>query len=263
MVVPNFLFDIILFGALLLAAFLDSSYQSLTGGAATLAVVGFSLYIASQEWAGTLMRRRMWSQESVAEAVALSSLGFIYFWWRNQSDFSLLILSIGLMMASLVVTIAIIAAFGAAIKDRDARPVLGLTLTVIGVLILGVLGGVLTLFLGGLSPLPAKALVIGIGLAIWKIRQLVRPPKANPLSVPAAPSVPAPRTGRVQQDWDMSHAEPGGARWILIPRGGTLLDRFVPVLVLGAILFVVSRQTSPSKLWTPTASAEPTSSQRN
>jgi hypothetical protein len=54
---------------------------------------------------------------------------------------------------------------------------------------------------------------------------------------------------RVQFGHHSSHG-----RW-LIPKRGTLLDRFVPVLVLGAILFVAARQIKSPDLWTPTPAA--------
>lgn len=259
MVVSNLLFDIVLFGALFLAAFADGAF-SLTGGVATLIVVGAATYIAAQEWCDALLRRRMWTQEALSTAIALSALGFIYFWWRNQSDFSLLVLSVGLMMASLMVAIALIAAFGAAFKDRDARPILGLGLTFVGAYTLGVLGGVLTLFLGGGSPQLAKVLVIGIGLFGWKIRQSVRPPQENIHATNKSISQTSiADAGANQSEWDLSLPSTHAARWALIPRQGTLLDRFIPVLVLGAILFVAARQINAPELLRAT-SAAPTDS---
>ena len=259
MVVSNLLFDIILFGALLLAAFADGA-SPLTAGVATLLVVAAATYVAAQEWCDALLRRRIWTQEALSTAIALSALGFIYFWWRNQSDFSLLVLSIGLMMASLMIAIALIAAFGAAFKSRDARPVFGLFLTLVGAYTLGVLGGILTLFLGGNSPFFAKLLVIAIGLFGWKVRQAIRPPHENihatnqaiGETTVAAPDAPA-------AEWDLSLPATHATRWALIPRKGTLLDRFIPVLVLSAILFLAARQINTPELLS-TSSAAPTDS---
>jgi len=259
MVVANFLFDIVLFGALFLAAFADGAYP-LTSGIASLVVVGIATYFAAQEWCDALLRRRVWSQEAISTAIALSALGFIYFWWRNQSDFALLILSIGLMMASLMVAIALIAAFGTALKSMDARPLFGLLLTIVGAYTLGVLGGVLVLFLGGASPLVAKFLVIGVGLFGWKIRQAVRPPHEN---IHATNQAVAQTSSASKSEWDLSLPATNGARWALIPRGGTLLDRFVPVLVLGALLFVVSRRVNSLEVWNPTPPAAADSSAQN
>ena len=107
MVVSNFIFDIVLFGALFLAALADGALPQ-TFGVATLLAVGAAIYIGAQEWCDALLRWRQWTQESLSSAVALSTLGFIYFWWRNPGDFALLVLSIGLMMASLMVAIAVL-----------------------------------------------------------------------------------------------------------------------------------------------------------
>ena len=244
MVVSNLLFDIVLFGALFLSAFADGAF-SITGGVATLIVVGAATYIAAQEWCDALLRRRIWTQEALSTAMALSVLGFIYFWWRNQSDFSLLVLSIGLMMASLMIAIALIAAFGAAFKGRDARPIGGLFFTIIGAYTLGVLGGVLTLFLGGTSPVLAKVLVVGIGLFGWKIRQTVRPPRENIHVTNEANGQERSASG---SEWDLSLPSTHATRWALIPRQGTLLDRFIPVLVVGAVLFLAARQINAPEL---------------
>lgn len=243
MVVSNLIFDVVLFGALLLAAIADGALP-FTSGVVSLLVVGAAVYVGAQEWCDALLRRRQWTQEALSTAVALSTLGFIYFWWRNQSDFALLILSVGLMMASLMVAIAVLAVFGAVFKERDLRPLAGLLLTVIGAFALGVLGGVLALFLGGGATLFAKVLVIGLSLFGWKIRETVRPPAENNLA-----------SGQAQQngsDFDLSLPATHATRWALIPRGGTLLDRFVPVLLLGAVLFLTARQLNSPDLWNPT-----------
>src|SRR5687768_8526709 len=144
MVVPNLLFDVILFGALLLAAVLDNSIAAFHGGASFLAV-GAATYVAAQELSDALTRRHWWTQESLATALSLSTAGFIYFWWRNDSDLALLVLSIGLMMASLMAAIATIGGCGTALKEMSLRPLAGLLLSVMSALILGLLAGLLTL----------------------------------------------------------------------------------------------------------------------
>lgn len=253
MVVSNLLFDIVLFGALLLASLADGAWPQ-TFGVATLVVVGAAIYIGAQEWCDALLRRRQWTQDALSTAVALSTLGFIYFWWRNPGDFALLILSIGLMMASLMVAIAVIAAFGGAFKERSAGPLAGLILTTVGALALGILGGVLVLFLGGGASVFAKVVVIGLSVFAWKIRETLRPPAANShaegsVTPGVAPGVAAPA------NFDLSLPATHTARWALIPRGGTLLDRLAPVLVLSAILFIAARQMKSPDLWNPTPPA--------
>lgn len=251
MVVSNFIFDIILFGALLLASVADGALPQ-TFGVATLLAVGAAIYIGAQEWCDALLRLRQWTQDALSTAVALSTLGFIYFWWRNPGDFALLILSIGLMMASLMLAIAVLAAFGAALKERSAQPLIGLVLTIFGAFALGILGGVLVLFLGGAASVFAKVIVIGLSVFAWKIRETIRPPQAN-IHADGGKASAAPT------DFDLNLPSTHAARWALIPRGGTLLDRLAPVLVLSAILFLAARQMKSSDLWNPTppASADP------
>jgi hypothetical protein len=127
-----------------------------------------------------------------------------------------------------------------------------LVLTVVGAFALGILGGVLVLFLGGAASLFAKAVVIGLSVFAWKIRETVRPPQANI-------HADGGKTPTAQTDFDLSLPSTHAARWALIPRGGTLLDRLVPVLFLSAILFLAARQMKSPDLWNPTppASADP------
>ena len=238
MVVSNNIFDVILFGALLLAA-LVYGFVPGTAGAVALLIAGGAVYIAAQEWCDGLIRRKLWTQDAFSTAIALSVLGFIYFWWRNTSDFALLILSIGLMMASLMITIGIIAAFASSFKERTPAPLLGLVLTFLGAFSLGVFGGVLALFLGGGAGLTAKVLVVGVALFVWKLRETLRPPAANEHAAPETIVAPS---------------ETHAIRWALIPRGGTLLDRFVPVLVLAVVMFFFGSQIStPDQLTAPVA----------
>lgn len=243
MIVSNLLFDIFLFGALLVAAFADRQFPQLWGGA-SLIVVGVAAYIASQEWSDALMRRRRWTQESLSAALTLSTLGFIYYWWRNESDFSLLILSVALMMSSLMVAIATIAALGSAFKESKPGPILGWFLTAGGALALGVTGGVLVLLLSNEATPFAKVMLLGIGLFIWKVRETVRPPLAN---VHAQNADVASQNG---SDLDLSLPSTQAVSWLPIPQRGTLLDRFLPVLIIGAVLFIVAPQIKSTDLLT-------------
>jgi hypothetical protein len=249
MIVSNLLFDIILFGALLASTLIDKSMPQ-TVGAASLIVVGLAVYISAQEWGDTLLRRRVWTQESLATAVALSVLGFIYFWLRNESDLALLALSITLMMASLMVAIATIAAISSAFRDKSSAPILGWFVTVGGGLVLGILGGALVLFLGGGATLFAKVLVLGIALFGWKIRETINPPAIN---IHAGGSAVQPENAEPEGDLVLpaTHTQ----NWFFLPQRGTLLDRFMPVLVLGAILFVAARSIQSPDLWTQTPPA--------
>jgi hypothetical protein len=191
-----------------------------------------------------------WENPNAAVVGARETAGFIYFWWRNQSDFILLLLSIGLMMASLMVAIATLAALGSTLKDKSPAPIGGWILTVLVAFVLGIQGGVLALFLGGGATLFAKVLVLGISLFGWKIRETLRPPQPNFRAQHAAdPASPA------SSDFDLSLPATQTQHTFLIPQRGTLLDRFVPVLVLGAILFVAARQIKSPDLWTPTPPA--------
>lgn len=252
MVVSNLLFDVILFGALLLAALLDSFFPILHGGASLLAVGG-ATYIAAQEWCDAAQRRNLWTQESLATSLALSVAGFIYFWWRNQSDLSLLVLSIGLMMAALMVTIALIASLGHIGREKTPAPLGGFLLTSFGAILLGLMAGSLMLALGrdaATMPLYMKALLIGFGLILWKLRENLRPPAPYTLPTTVAPPITDKFSApEVLPDSPAASA----ARPALIPQRGTLLDRFIPALVLGAILFLASRQNGA--LLAPAASA--------
>jgi hypothetical protein len=249
MIVSNFVFDLILFGALFAATLIDRTVPQ-SVGAASLIVVGLAVYVAAQEWGDTLLRRRVWTQESLATAVALSVLGFIYFWWRNQSDLALLALSITLMMASLMIAIATIAAVSGAFRDKSPKPILGWFLTVGGGVVLGVLSGALVLFLGGGATLFAKVLVLGIALFGWKIRETLNPPAIN-----VHAGMTAAQDGTSDSATELAMPTMHTQHWFLLPQRGTLLDRFMPVLVLGAILFVAARQIHSPDLWTPTPPA--------
>jgi hypothetical protein len=230
---------------LVAAAALDYFFPGLHG-IATFLAAGAATYVAAQEFCDLLTHRKLWTQESLATALALSVAGFLYFWWRNDSDLILLGLSIGLMMASLMVAISIIGSFGAAIKEGSARPVAGLLLTIAGAIILGCLAGLLAL----ISSPSGKLWAIGIGIILWKTRENVRPPQPNALS---QPPVAPPAEQPASPDLNAAAVSPHG-RVALIPQRGTLLDRFLPVLILGALLFIALKQTN-SSLGLPAAPA--------
>lgn len=250
MVLPNFAFDALMFGLLLLAAGLDSAFP-LTHGVLTLLVVGGATYWAAQELSDTLLRGAGWTQESLATSAALCAGGFLYFWLRNSSDLALLALSIGLMMSALMISISILASIGAAFKEGKITPILGWFATTIAALALGIAAGVLALVLGlsSLALLPLKIGGIVGALILWKLREKIAPPSVNPhfQSATALQSPPAPGAAST-----LSSA-PGAvpvavpvatplvtSRAALFPQRGTLFDRLFPLLVLGFLLAVLT-----------------------
>ena len=241
MVVSNGLFDGLLFGALLLGLGLDAAFPALRG-TAFLVACGAAVYMAAQEWSEALARRRFWTQEQLATAVALSIGGFIYFYFRNESDFVILVLSIGLMMASLMVAIATMAAFGAAFKQLSPAPLLGYLATAAGGFAIGALAGLITLE----TPVMAKFAVLAISFALWKVREALAPPgqqiaNASDGSAPIPPEAfePAPNAASPAAPLPI-HPQ----SWHLMPRRGTLLDRFIPLLLIGGLMILVLRQPS-------------------
>lgn len=258
MLVSDSLFDVILFGALLLASVLDFLCPALQG-ACTLFVAGAAIYVAAQELCDALAHRNSWTQESLATSLALSTGGFVYYWWRNQSDLALLVLSIGLMMASLMVTISFIAALGAAFKDKSPQPLVGLVLTTGGSLALGLLAGLLTVLT--LNAALAITLAAAVGLALWKVREKVNPPARNPMTQSVLPGNAVESSAATASVNPLADGSAGaetrapqplphpGGRWMLVPQRGTLLDRFLPVLVLGALLFAVLKGAGTSLLF--------------
>ena len=227
MILPNLAFDALLFGLLLVAAAIDSAFP-ITHGAASLLVVGGATYWAAQELAEWLLRRIGWSQESLATSLSLCTAGFIYFWLRNQSDFALLALSIGLMMGSLMLAISILAAFSATFREGRATPLVGWLATSLLSIGLGVAVGFAVLALGraGIAGLPLKIGGIAAALVLWKLREMLAPPAVNAhYTQPGAQEIAPPQNERVA----------------LFPQRGTLLDRLVPVLILGVIAIVAMR----------------------
>jgi len=252
MLLPDLIFDLLLFGALLLGAALDGVFPILHG-AASLLTVGAATYIAAQEGHEFLERRGWWSQESLWTAAALCATGFLYFGQRNQSDLSLLGLSIGLMLASLMVTIALLSSLSAAVRDASPRPLMGFLVSSGGAIALGGMAGLLALALGrdgAQASLATKLLPIVCALALWKLRETVRPPRDNSALSTAlsAEATPAPHAAAATYEAiaaeSTSNSNPNPlpepiaplSHRALIPRRGTLLDRLWPALIGGALL---------------------------
>ena len=246
MILPNLAFDALLFGVLLVAATIDSAFGTTTHGAASLLVVGGATYWAAQELAEWLLRRVGWSQESLATSLSLCTAGFIYFWLRNQSDFALLALSIGLMMGSLMLAISILAAFSATFRDGRPTPLVGWLSTAVLSIALGTAVGFVVLVLGqsGMANLPLKIGGIAGALVLWKLREKLSPPAANAHYTPAGAQEVAP---------------PQEQRVALFPQRGTLLDRLVPIMILGIIAIVAARGAISLDLPTTPAIAAPNS----
>ena len=227
MILPNLAFDALLFGALLLATAIDSAFP-VTHGAVSLLVVGGATYWAAQELAEWLLRRVGWSQESLATSLSLCVAGFLYFWLRNQSDLALLALSIVLMLGSLMLAISILGAASGALREGKATPLIGWLATALFSLLLGLAVGFVVLVLGqsGMAILPYKIGAIVGALVLWKLRETLSPPGINIHYVaPGAQEIAPPQTERMAP----------------FPQRGTLLDRLVPVLILGIIALVAAR----------------------
>ncbi len=217
-------FDALMWGLLLVAALVDGAVPA-THGFISLAVVVGATYWASQELGEFVTRRLGWSQESLATSLATCSAIFVYFVARNSTDFALLVLSIALMMGSLMVTISLLSALGLLIREGRTIGILGWFITSLMSLFLGVAAGVAAIILGlskhdGKDFLPQKIGILIGALVLWKARELISPPSANPHAalasgneVAAAPVRPA-----------------------LFPQRGTLLDRLIPVAILGLIV---------------------------
>lgn len=260
MVVPDLIFDALVFGVLLLALLLDNvfPFSPLLHGAASLLAVGTAAYFAAQEMSDVLNRRGWPSQESLSTSLALSVAGFIYYFWRNDSDTALLALSIVLMMTALMILISVLTAFAEAWSEGKTKPIAGLFATIAASLGLGALSGLLIFLLSSSASLGAKTIIVAVGAVLWKLRETLRPPARNTLTEGAmtegamAQSAPDAGSGASQATSAADASEPalqaasGGAvathntslpRRALMPQRGTLLDRFLPVLVLSALLF--------------------------
>ncbi len=218
MVLPNGAFDALMWGLLFGAALLDGAAPVTQGFVSLLLVVG-ATYWAAQELAEFLTRRLGWSQESLATSLSTCAAIFLYFVARNSSDFSLLVLSIALMMGSLMVTISFLSAVGLLVREGRGAALVGWVVTAVLSIVLGGAAGVAAILLGQSStPLPQKMGVLVGALVLWKVREYLAPPPANPnATTPARPA--------------------------LFPQRGTLLDRLIPVAILGALLALGVRGT--------------------
>jgi hypothetical protein len=220
MIISSALFDLILFGGLLIAAGIDAAMPG-WAGAATLLAVAAALYVASTELSHRLGQNKQWTQEALSSGLALSALFFIYWWWANHSDLALLTLSIVLMMTALMLTIAIISCVNAMWNQKSAAPLAGFLMTAIGGIVLGALAGPLTLGFGVMY----KVIAIVIGGVIWKARERLSPAQEEEVKV---------------------ESDEAGERWVLLPKGGRSLDRLVPVLVFGVFLMIAAHQLGQS-----------------
>jgi hypothetical protein len=241
MLVADLIFDLLLFGALLLGLTLDNlfPFSPALHGVASLIAVGLAAYVAAQDFAHALDRRGAWTQESLATAVTLSSLGFLYYFGRNNSDFILLALSITLMMSALMLLIAAVGTVSAMWQEKSGKPLAGFLFTVLGALGLGGLSGLLIIVWTGELPIALKFGLLVVGAVLWKLRDIFKPAKANTQHETTTPEADA--------------IEHPGASWTLMPTRGRLLDRFLPVLVLGALAFVLLKQGNA--VWMPGAPA--------
>lgn len=220
MIIASALFDLILFGGLLVAVGIDAAVPA-WAGAATLIAVAAAIYVAASELSHRLEKRKLWTQEALSSGLALSTLLFIYWWWANHSDLALLALSIILMMTALMLTIAIISCVNAMWNEKSAAPLTGFLMTAIGGIILGALAGPLTLSFGVMY----KVIAIVIGGVVWKARERLSP---------------------AQEEDPKTESEATSERWMLLPKGGRSLDRLVPILVFGAFLMIAAHQLGQS-----------------
>jgi hypothetical protein len=116
MVTPDIVFDLVLFGALLLAAMVDRVMPALSGGA-LLVVTGVWTYLSAMDLSDWLRQRRVRAHESLLTSLAISVLGVVYYTTHWQArlfttageNLVLLVLSIVLMMTALMAAISVIA----------------------------------------------------------------------------------------------------------------------------------------------------------
>ncbi len=260
MLVPDLLIDALVFGALLLGALLDGALPA-THGAASLLAVGAALYVVAQEASAFLDRRKVWTQESLWTSLALCTSGLAYYWWRNQSDLALLVLSIALMLSSLMAAIGLISGLGAIVRG-NVGALGGLLSSILGALSLGAVGGGAIIALGQPNsslPIAWKIGVVALSFVLWKAREKARPPEQNtPEAVPAV--VPVEDEKRVVNLYGVKAATDAASAAVpvqhshraLIPQRGTVLDRLGPALLLGLVLLGIA--ISGSKLAAPISS---------
>lgn len=212
-------FDGLMWGLLLVAALVDGAVPASHGFASLLVLCG-ATYWAAQELGEFLTRRVGWSQESLATSLAPCAALFVYFVGRNSSDFSLLLLSIALMMGSLMVAISLLAALSMLLREGRTIGITGWFATSVLSVCLGVAAGVAAILLGlGQSFLLPKIGVLVGAFALWKVREMLSPPPANPHAATTVEGAAAAPT-----------------RPALFPQRGTLLDRLVPIAILGVLL---------------------------
>ncbi len=116
MVTPDIVFDLVLFGALMLAAMVDRVMPALAGGA-LLVVTGVWTYLSAMDLSDWLRQRRIRAHESLLTSLAISVLGVVYYTTHWQAhlfttageNLVLLVLSIVLMMTALMAAISVIA----------------------------------------------------------------------------------------------------------------------------------------------------------
>ena len=158
----------------------------------------------------------------------------------------MLALSIGLMMGSLMLAISIIGALSATFREGKATPIVGWLTTFLLSEMLGVAVGFAVLVLGqsGMAALPLKLGGIVGAFVLWKLRESFAPPAINAHYVqPGTQEIAPPQEQRVA----------------ISPQRGTLLDRLVPVLVLGIIALFAARGKFSLNLPTTPAIAAPNS----
>lgn len=230
MILPNLLFDIVIFGLMAAAVAVDALLPVTCGGA-TLVVLGFLVFLSSED-AGHFARKIGWGQESYASGISVSMAGFIYFWWRNNSDTAATALHICLMLSALMVLIGLVAAFGAALKERSAKPIAGLVVTTGLAVVLGLAGGAGILFWTSAANLPLKLGVVAAAFVVAAAANRLRRPVA---AAPAAAGGPA-----VAGDADLDEPDASAPR-VLRPAGGTTLDHTLPLILLGALAALIAR----------------------
>lgn len=249
MVVRDSLFDALLFGVLALALLADAFFGAHLG-VATMLAVGLATYFAAQELSRAIARRGLWSQESLATSVALSVVGYFYYTWQNGADIILVALSIGFMMTALMMMIAGVAALGAAIHGQGLRAIVGWFAEFAGAVLLGCAAGLLVLVLVSEAwawPIRFAVLMLGCAIALifGAMQKSVRA-KTKSSTRNAEFAAANALSERAQNDAHLpntSSADTPVSGWSPMPQNGSLLHRFVPILLVGALAFAILLQT--------------------